>query len=48
MKFSTVISAKNDGKAVSLIPCLNKMSHLPMEIIVVDWGSEVPLELQTS
>ena len=45
MKFSTVISAKNDGKAVSLIPCLNKMADLPMEIIVVDWGSEVPLEL---
>lgn len=45
MKFSVVISAKRDDKASTLVSCLNKMAHLPMEIIVVDWGSEVPMEL---
>ena len=45
MTFSAVISAKNDDKSHSLVPCLNKMADLPMEIIIVDWGSETPLEL---
>ena len=45
MKFSIVISAKNDEKAVPLLTCLQEMSKLPAEIIVVDWGSEVPIPL---
>jgi glycosyltransferase involved in cell wall biosynthesis len=45
MNFSIVISAKNDEKAATLMACLQEMKGLPVEIIVVDWGSEVPLEL---
>lgn len=45
MKISMVVTTKNDEKNANLLKALDKMSSLDAEIIVVDWGSEVPVQL---
>jgi hypothetical protein len=45
MRLSIVIPTKNDAQNVHLASVLQEMAHLPVEIIVVDWGSEIPVEV---
>jgi hypothetical protein len=44
MKLSLVIPTKNDAQNLRLASVLQEMRGLPVEIIVVDWGSEVPVD----
>ena len=43
MKLSIVIPTKNDAQNCRLDTVLGEMKHLPVEILVVDWGSLVPI-----
>jgi len=45
MRLSLVIPTKNDAQNVHLAEVLQAMEHLSIEIIVVDWGSEVPVQV---
>jgi hypothetical protein len=45
MNLSVIIPTKNDEKNSMLATALDRMKDLPVEIIVVDWGSETPVEL---
>lgn len=45
MKLSVVIPTKNDEQNQHLATVLEQMSALPIEVIVVDWGSEIPIKV---
>jgi hypothetical protein len=45
VKLSVVIPTKNDEQNRHLATVLDQMSTLPIEVIVVDWGSEIPIEV---
>ena len=45
MNISIVIPSKNDYKVTTLNECLYKMSDLEVELLVVDWGSDTPIDL---
>jgi glycosyltransferase involved in cell wall biosynthesis len=45
MKISVVIPARNDDKSAVLLQVLEQMRELVDELLVVDWGSESPLQL---
>jgi hypothetical protein len=45
MKLSVVIPTKNDEQNRHLSTILEQMSALPIEVIVVDWGSAIPIEV---
>jgi len=47
MKLSVVIPTKNDEQNQHLATVLEQMAPLPIEVIVVDWGSAVPIEVPT-
>lgn len=43
MKLSVVIPTKNDEQNQHLATVLEQMASLPIEVIVVDWGSAMPI-----
>jgi hypothetical protein len=45
VKLSVVIPTKNDEQNIHLSAVLEQMVLLPIEVIVVDWGSEIPIEV---
>lgn len=45
MKLSIVIPTKNDDQNRHLATILALMADLPVELLVVDWGSVVPIEV---
>jgi hypothetical protein len=45
MKLSVVIPTKNDEQNQHLATVLDQMASLPIEVIVVDWGSASPIEV---
>jgi glycosyltransferase involved in cell wall biosynthesis len=44
VKLSVIIPTKNDEQNQFLSTVLEQMAPLPIEVIVVDWGSEIPIE----
>jgi hypothetical protein len=45
VKLSVVIPTKNDEQNQHLATVLDQMASLPIEVIVVDWASTIPIEV---